>query len=217
MKAVNSLRISSYLAGLCLVLMASGAWAHCAGKHTGDHPHCTGDADPTDPLALPFLVEIKSHAGFLAPEIPLYQPWDYEKDCLAEAHDHSTNFDIVFRGTREFRACATLTTTETGISVLPALGLHVTRDKKSGEVVSVWFQGRNPDEELVYKSDDMVTSPHADVEPLGDGEFIIHLHADNVVLRRCNSDNFKRNTVCNVPVGTFSLDDIKYYPNPADK
>ena len=212
MKAVNSLRISSYLAGLCLVLMASGAWAHCAGKHTGDHPHCTGDADPSDPLALPFLVEIKSHDGSLAPGIPLYQPWDWDDNCLAEAHDHSTNFDIVFLGDREFRACATLTT-ESGISVLPALGLHVTRDKKSGEVVSVWFQGRNPEEELVYISDDMVTSPHA----VGDGEFIIHLHADNVVLRRCNSGNFKRNTVCDFPVGTFALDDIWYFPNPAAK
>jgi hypothetical protein len=215
MKAGNSLRISRYLTGLCLVLLAPGAWAHCAGKHTGDHPHCIDDA--ADPMALPFLVAILSRDGIEAPEIPLYQPYDYDNYCLAEAHDHSTNFDIVFRSDREFRACAALTTTNPEISVLPALGLHVTRDKRSGEVVSVWFQGRNPEEELVYISDEMVASPPADVEPRGDGEFIIHLHVDNVVLRRCNSGNFKRNTVCDDSVGTFALDDIWYFPNPAAK
>jgi hypothetical protein len=200
--------------GITLLLLLMASPLVLAGK-----PVCPGDPrckDDTDPLALPFVVAILSHDGVEKPGIPLYQPYDYDEDCLAEAHDHSTNFDIVFLGSREFRACAALTTTESGISVLPALGLHVTRDKKSGGVVSVWFQGRNPDEELVYISDEMVTSPPAYVEPRGDG-FIIHLDVENVILRRCDSGNKKRNTVCNDPVGTFALDDIWYFPNPASK
>lgn len=42
-------RIVGGMAGLWLLCIAPGAWAHCEGNHTGNHPHCQG-AGQEDPV-----------------------------------------------------------------------------------------------------------------------------------------------------------------------
>lgn len=47
-----------------LLLAASGAWAHCAGKHSGNHPHCGGGGDGGDSGdPYPLICTITDDAG----------------------------------------------------------------------------------------------------------------------------------------------------------
>ena len=51
---MNILRLSTFLL-ITMMLVPIDASAHCKGKHTGDHEHCTGgggsnDTTPPDPI-----------------------------------------------------------------------------------------------------------------------------------------------------------------------
>ena len=52
--------------GLALGLMSAPAQAHCAGKHTGDHPHCTAGEDPIE-----YEAELTEGAFVFAPVNPV--------------------------------------------------------------------------------------------------------------------------------------------------
>ena len=45
---MNILRLTAILLIAMMLVPIDGA-AHCKGKHTGDHEHCTGGDDPPDP------------------------------------------------------------------------------------------------------------------------------------------------------------------------
>jgi hypothetical protein len=49
--------------GLALSLSSGPAQAHCAGKHTGDHPHCADD--PGDPGDTTFAITITDNASLV--------------------------------------------------------------------------------------------------------------------------------------------------------
>lgn len=199
---------STFAAALLLILaspLALAAKPDCDTDPT--HPSC--DDGSGDPNALPYLVQIQGHPGLPAPVSPLYQPYDLDSGCLAEAHDGLAQLNIVFL--LDDLGCATLTTDE-GNSVLPSLGIDVIRDKKTGAITSAWFRGRA--ESLAHAGGEMVNVQTYVVEH-GDGSFTIHLHADGVLLNKCDTHDFKRKTVCEVPKGYFAVDDLHYRPNPA--
>ena len=204
--------LSTFTAALLLILASPLVLAKkpdCNQDPT--HPSCGGGDDP---LALPYLVEIKEHIDELSIS-PLYQPYDLDTSCLAEAHDHISNFNVVFR--LDDRECAILTTDE-DYSVLPALGINVTRDKKSGAIIEAYFLGGGPadlpsGERYAHMSDNMVNT-YIFPEYHGDGSFTLHLHADGVVLNKCDTARLKNNTVCIEYVGKFAMHDLHYYPNP---
>ena len=99
------------------------AGVDCDKKPT--HPQCTGGGGD-DPLGLPFSVEIMSHD---TGNSPLFNPRDLDNDelpCLAQAHDHSTNFNVTFFG----QECAILEYSGPEPNFIKVLGFHVTRNKK---------------------------------------------------------------------------------------
>jgi len=201
-------------------------------------PDCK--VDPThgsckDPLALPYLVAVyderSPHGDTYDSE--LYHPSDHipnlcqdDDPALAQAHSHMTNFNGFFE--RGDHHCADLTYDKTGTGggsdYIKNISFQVTRDKKSGAIVSVSFGGQRQvgGEALAFISfgemfnPDLLPdgSPRVEVGgDLPDGVFIIHLHADNVDLKMCDTARVIGRTECNVVVGKFAVEDILYTPN----
>ena len=166
------------------------------------------------PPAEPYLVAIMSHDGVVAP--PLYQPYDYDSDCLGESWMQGGVYDVRFVQ----QPCATLTTNfprsigHIGGSGYIVLNIH--RQNHTRVFDSAWIQGMANvgGEMLVHVGDEMI-DPDTPVlvEDFDDGSFIVHLHAVNVTLWQCNSQQFKRKTKCETPVGTFAIKDLLYYPD----
>jgi len=110
--------------------------------------------------------------------------------------------------------CATLTTTS-GHTIADDIKILVTRDKKSGQVVSAQVKGQDVIGlvGLMHISNEMVTAP-IDVSTEAGGSFTVHLHADDVILWECNTHLLKHKSVCVINRGTFAIDDLFYFPDP---
>jgi len=167
---------------------------------------------PADDPNPPYLVAIMSHDGVVAP--PLYQPYDYDSDCLGESWMQGGVYNVRF----DKQPCATLTTDSTyKIGHIAGSGyivLNIHRQNHTRVFDSAWIQGmaKVGGEMLVHVSDDLIDpDTPVSVEDLADGSFIVHLHADNAILWQCNSQRFKRKTKCETHVGTFAIDDLLYY------
>jgi len=187
------------------------------------HPSCKPSDDP---LQLPYEVWVVADpAQDPPPSSPLYQPTDQAvtPECpshlmVAQAHSHMQNFNGLFERNQP---CANLVYDDLG-HFIRNISFHVTRNKKSGLIESVWFQGQardqGTDEPFVYISEEMFagrSSVDPEVGDLEDGPFLIHLHADGVQLWKCDTARLIGRTECNdPPVGTFAVDDMVYIPNP---
>ena len=169
---------------------------------------------PADHPSLPYLVAIMS--GEENPVSRLYQPYVDGGGCLGESWMQGGVYDVRF----DQQPCATLTTDlDHSIGHIDGRGyivLKIHRQNHTRIFDSAWIKGMaNVDGEmLVHVSAEMIdpdTPPF--VEDLGDGSFIVHLHADNVMLWQCNSQQFKRKTKCDTPAGTFAIEHLLYFPD----
>jgi hypothetical protein len=171
------------------------------------HPSCNGDGDGGAPI--PYSAVLIIHEDEHYPiTSPLYAP-DPDGDCVAQAHTQ-TNISILLP--RE--SCPELVTSES--TIIQPLAFDVPRDNKSGAIVGVSLFGTAivDGEVLAHVSEERVFETPLDVELLEEGIFIVHLHADNLELWRCDSARIKGNTVCDQYVGTFAVDDVVYFPTP---
>lgn len=207
LKRQKAVSFSIYGTGLLLLMLASPL---ASAKPDCDDPPCKGGNTSSGPA---FYMAVVKDDDVVSHKSELYQPSSLDADCLAKAH---TNFDAVFGD----QSCATVTYTtdseEPDPTIRYTIGFHVTRDKKSGDIVSVWLQGQGvvEDEVLMHVGGEMYTTDSW-VQPSGtDGSFIIHLHADDVIFTRCDAARLIGKTVCDVEVGTFAIDDLWYFPNP---
>ncbi len=110
--------------------------------------------------------------------------------------------------------CATLTTS-TAATIADDIKIIVSRDKKSGDIVSAHVQGQDTigSEGLMHISDEMISVPlKATNHP--DGSFTVHLHADEVRLWKCDTHLLKHHSVCTELKGMFAIDDLYYFPDP---
>jgi hypothetical protein len=175
------------------------------------HPSCKEEGGGNDQ----FLVAIMEHSG-VPVESPLYHPGDNPDCILAIGHNAKGHFDTVFRPVNEVPPCAWLVA-DSGLELI-GIGFHVTRDKKSGDVVEVWLNGVSADG-IWYFTEDMfdLDVAYVDESPddFHDAEFIIHLHANQVKLMQCDGDPSKQSTVCDTgSSGFFDIHDMAYIPNP---
>lgn len=101
-------------------------------------------------------------------------------------------------------------TTSTGAQLTDDIVAKVSLNS-SGKVVSVRISGQDVigAAGLLHRSDPMIVAP---TDPRAGG-FTIHVHATDVRLWKCNTHLLGKQTTCNVPAGTFSLDDMIYTPN----
>jgi hypothetical protein len=154
----------------------------------------------------PLSVAVIEHDSF-SPTSTLYHPGDNDPACLAEAQ----SLNVVFP---RHDTCATLTTTFEH-TIADDIKILVTRDKKSGQVVSAQVKGQPVIglESLMHISDEMVTLP-IDVNTEVDGSFIVHLHADAVNLWECDTHLLKHKSVCVIDKGMFAITDLYYFPDP---
>lgn len=176
-----------------------------------DHPSCKEEGGGNDQ----FLVAIMEDLD--VPVLsPLYHPGD-NPDCpLALGHNAKGNFDTVFLPVDQVPPCAWLVA-DSGLELV-SIGFHITRDKKSGDVVSVWLNGADG-EGVLYVTEEMFDPAVAYVEQspadFPEADFIIHLHANQVELMQCDGDPSKQSTVCeSESSGVFDIHDMAYIPNP---
>ena len=66
--------------------------------------------------------------------------------------------------------------------------------------------------EGVYHESDPVEPDSIETYP--DGSFVVHVHADNVALRSCDTEGQGGETPCGRVVATFALDDLIYTAEP---
>jgi hypothetical protein len=182
------------VAGLLLVM----GQLH-AGKPGGKPPK--DDGGKPVPLSVAVVQHESSHAS------TLYQPTDPYPSCVAGTN----GLNVVFP---RHDLCATLTTT-TSDTIADDIKIIVSRDKNSGEVVSARVQGQDTigSEGLMHISDEMVPAP-LKVTNHPDGSFMVHLHADEVRLWKCDTHLLKHQSVCTDPKGMFAIDDLYYFPDP---
>ncbi len=213
----NLNRILSLLTGLLLVCVLGVAIPNksfACHKLDGDGepiPHgrngsCDGGGNgggKPEPLS----VAVIEHDDGSSRNSTLYHPGDDNPVCLAVAQSLNAVFP-------RHDLCATLTTTS-GHTIADDIKILVTRDKKSGQVVSAQVKGQ-PEiglESLMHISNEMVTAP-IDVNAEADGSFTVHLHADDVILWECDTHLLKHKSVCDRYRGTFAIDDLFYFPDP---
>jgi hypothetical protein len=177
------------VAGLLLVM----GQVH-AGKPGGKPPKDDGGKP------VPLSVAVVKHET--SPASTLYDPG---LSCVAGTN----GMNVVFP---RHDLCATLTTT-TSDTIEDDIIIYVSRDKKSGDVVSAHVEGQDTigSEGLMHKSDEMVPLK---VTNHPDGSFTVHLHADKVMLWKCDTHLSKPQSVCIDPKGMFAIDDLYYFPDP---
>ena len=64
---------------------------------------------------------------------------------------------------------------------------------------------------IVYITD-LMTALRVDNN--SDGNMVIHVHADNVNIYRCDTHVLKKKSICNTPSGIFAIDDLVYSSGP---
>ena len=203
-----------YAIGILLLMLASPlALAKPDCETNPDRPSCK---DGGDTLELAYSVAILSHDNIPAPDSPLYQPYDLDNSCLAQAHDHRAQSNGLFPYD-DGNWCEELTT-DLGDTIKEIVGFHITKDKKSGAIVSATIQGLDSLDytTALYRVSDEMVDPdvEVEVETFADESFIIHLHADNVMLYKCDTNWLQKKSVCEIPTGTFAIEDFYYIPYP---
>lgn len=129
--------------------------------------------------------------------------------CTGETPD-SKSKDIVTIVFFYHQTCATLTTTS-GATLTDDLTIR-THTNSDGDIVSIQVEGQDVigSEGIVHQSE-MIYPANAPVTPVN-GIFTIEARDATVEMFKCNTHTIKRNTVCDVSVGTFAIDDVRYEP-----
>lgn len=199
-------RMSLLIYAISLLLLMLVSPLALAGPNCEDHPNnpkCNGGGGGGSPD--PFSAVIIDHF-YGIPRSDIYAPgWDCESIARTQK-----DFNINITDD----SCATLQTSD-GTFITKSRYLNVLKDE-SGAIYSVWLFGQSTidGEVRAHISDEMMLGPPLLVDSFPDGSFIIHVHATNVGLTKCDEARIKRHTVCDQSAGTFAIDDLVYFPTP---
>ena len=183
---------------------------HCKGKHAND-PGCEPGGGGGSDTNVPFAVAVVSHSTATM-KSTLYRPASLDSTCLAQAPSIRSLWATYPR----HDLCATLSTNVASIEDDVVIKVEV--DKKSGgllNVTSVQVTGQDTigAEGLFHQSDEIITNID-NVVSNADGSFVIHVHADDVKLWKCDTHLLRKKTTCTENVGTFSIHDMVYTLDP---
>ncbi len=201
---------------LGIALPVDTTYAHCKGKHS-DETDCKHGGGGGSDTNVPLAVAVVQHNSAAAASSPLFEP-----DCEAQASSIK-NLWAYFPRQNTCAKLFTDNTDGTGSIELPQIEDDIVirvkiEKKKSGApltVISVQVIGQDVvgPEGLIYQSD-VITDKTFFVESIGEGSFVIHVHADNVRLWKCDGHLLKGRTTCLVPAGNFAIHDMVYTPDP---
>ena len=157
----------------------------------------------------PYAVSVVSDPNLQEPASPLYAPGDSDPSCVANA-GYNGNLTAVFP---RHDLCASLPNSSSPI-LSDDIVIWVDTDRV-GQVVAVLVDGQDVrgTEGVYYQSELLEVTPGS-VEALPDGSFIVHVHADEVALWKCDTHVSGEETVCDELVGSFAIDDLIYTPDP---
>lgn len=209
-----SLLLAAAATAVVLVLCLSEPAQAChRGEPHGKHTSCDGGGDgggggggggDDDTSNATYLISVDPHDPPDTVNSPLYDP---PADCLGTNPDQkgsSVSIDVVMPRHHE---CATVVTSE-GYLLTDDIRIWVTTDN-NGDIVSVQLIGQDVigSEGLQHRSDLIQVTPQT---PNLSGDFTLHVDADNVTIWKCDAHRIKRNTNCDVDVGTISMGDFTY-------
>ena len=198
--------VSKLLLGvLFLVALGYAVPAYAPPKCDGvnDPPACNkdnGDSGGNTPQI------IGVHEDLTPPDepttAPLWAPTDADPDCVLTKNSGNGLSGAFPR----HDPCAILITTG------DALGddiIIVVDANNRGEVVNVQVQGQDKIglDGTVYITD-LMTPIRTDTN--SDGNMVMHVHADNVNIYKCDTHVLKKKSICDTPSGIFALDDQVY-------
>ena len=204
------MRVSRFLLGvLIIVIIGYSVPAYAPPKCGGANPPpaCNKDGDDTGGN-IPQVIGVHLDRDVTA-SVPVWGPTDVDPLCLLTKNSGNSLSGAFPR----HALCATLTT-GFGQFISDDIIVIVNTNNR-GEVQDVQVQGQDLIGAIgvVHISDLMVPES---VIGNGDGTMVIHVHADNVKLYKCNTHVLKKKSICEEYVGSFSLDDLVYSPNSED-
>ena len=211
---VGPLGLPIYSIGLILLMLVSPFALAKPDCPRPNHPSCNDGGGGGSPI--PYSAVIIEHDVSIstvpAPDPPDYPYPLYEPGYSCEGRAYATtNMTVLL----PIGTCADFDTSYHEDLLTQTRALNVLRDKKSGTIISSWFfgQGVIGGEVRAHISDEIVDAPFF-IENLGEGIFIVHLHARGVDLFQCDAARMKGKTVCNTDAGKFAIDDVIYFPTP---
>ncbi len=207
-----SFLLTAAAAAVVLVLFPSEPAQAChRGEPHGKHTSCDGGGDgggggggggggDDDTSDATYLISVDPHEPVNS---PVYDP---PEGCLGTNPDQKgsgVSLDVVMPK----HECATVVTSE-GYLLTDDIRVWVTTDD-NGDIVSVQLIGQDVvgREGLQHRSDLIQVAPQT---PNLSGDFTLHVDADNVTIWKCDAHRIKRNTNCDVDVGTISMGDFTY-------
>jgi len=199
-----------------LLSIPAVSYAHCDEvKHAGDHPHCSGNGgsggkgggggDGSSQVIGVVDDDVSD------PQAPLWAPTSVSPGCLMQKGPAKSMSGAFPR----HALCATLYT-EISSAIVPTLHddiIVIVAADKNGVVQTVQVQGQDfiGSIGIVHISPLMVPSS---VDNNLDGSIVIHVHADNVQMNKCDTHVLKQKSVCTIDAGLFAIDDLLYTTPP---
>jgi hypothetical protein len=99
------------------------------------------------------------------------------------------------------------TFTSTGDEIdIKTLGVEV---DEAGNFSSIWLRGRNPDNGVVYVSEEVTSFTDSGKPAPVTGNFTVQVRA-SIQMFSCGTSKLKGNTVCDQPAGTITVGDLEY-------
>lgn len=157
-----------------------------------------------------FWVEVADDPAFESGGA-LWVPMDGDSPCLgwsAGTSGAKPDYNARWRVDGVHLECQDLTTS-TGHQLTDDIVVKVMLNS-AGQIHRIRVSGQDVigSEGWWHQSDEIDVAP---TTPSNSG-FTIHVHAKDVQMWKCNTHLLKKNTKCDVDVGTFSIDDMIYVP-----
>lgn len=188
---------------------APTANADCPHHNNPDHRHCTGGGGGGGNGGnnnSSEVIGVHDDVSEPDPAAPLWAPTDALATCVLQKNSGKSLSGAFPR----HDLCATLMTT--GDALTDDIIIVVDTDNR-GEVLSVQVQGQDiiGANGIVYITDLMTP---VRVDNNSDGNMVIHVHADNVNIYRCDTHVLKKKSICDTPSGIFAIGDLVYSSGP---
>ena len=193
------------LAVLAFLGFSTPAFAPPPGA-CNDWPQCNKD-DGSSGGNTPQVIGVHGHGSPDPMGGPLWAPTDNLSTCVLQKNSGKSLSGAFPR----HALCATLTT-NTADAIRDDIILIVDIDNR-GVVLGIEVQGQDfiGGDGIVHITDVMVP---VSVDNNPDGTIVIHVHADNVNLYKCDTHVLKQKSICDILVGFFALHDLVYTPDP---
>jgi hypothetical protein len=155
----------------------------------------------------PQVIGVHEHDGLDLIFAPLWAPTDKLSTCVLQKNSGKSLSGAFPR----HDLCASLP--DNSVPIIQDDIIVIVHTSNRGEVLAVEVQGQDSigTVGLVHISDVMVPSS---VENVADGSMIIHVHADNVGLYKCDTHVLKKQSNCDALIGEFALHDLIYSSAP---